>query len=64
MVHAALGDTEAALACIDQVIDQRMNAMVLAIFPAFRPLHADPRFQARLERLGIGHLEPVPARPM
>ena len=64
MVHSALGDTDAALACIDQVIDQRMNAMALAVFPLFRPLHADPRFKARLERLGIGHLEPVPARPI
>jgi serine/threonine-protein kinase len=64
LVHSALGDTDAALAYIDQVIDQRMNAMVLAIFPAFRPLHADARFKARLERLGIGHLEPVPARPI
>jgi DNA-binding winged helix-turn-helix (wHTH) protein/Tfp pilus assembly protein PilF len=53
-VHAVLGEHDAALAFVDEVIAERANALILAVEPALRGLHSDPRFRARLASLGLG----------
>ncbi len=59
-VHAVLGQRDEALVFVDQVIAERANAMILAVEPALRSLHPDPRFLARLARLGLDGV-PLPA---
>jgi tetratricopeptide (TPR) repeat protein len=53
-IHAALGDHDTALDWIDRVIEERVNAPVLATEPLLRNLRADPRFAARIEQIGLG----------
>ena len=60
-IHAALGEDEAALDWIERAIEERYNhAMIIAVDPAFRSLHANPRYRQFLERLG---LDGVPLAP-
>jgi|GEM_PF-5989383 len=61
IIHAALGDHDAALDWIDRVIEERANAMILATEPLLRNLRGDARFVQRLEQIGFGAI--VPAGP-
>jgi DNA-binding winged helix-turn-helix (wHTH) protein/Tfp pilus assembly protein PilF len=63
-IHAALGEDEAALDWIERAIEERYNhAMIIAVDPAFRSLHGNPRFRQILDRLGLGDVPPVPEPP-
>jgi DNA-binding winged helix-turn-helix (wHTH) protein/Flp pilus assembly protein TadD len=55
-IHAALDDRDRALDWIDRVIQERVNAPVLATEPLLRNLRGDPRFVQRLEKTGLGAL--------
>lgn len=60
LVHVGLGQTEQALTLIEQAADQRDNFVCwLASAPYWASLHAEHRFQAILERIGL----PNPAYP-
>jgi DNA-binding winged helix-turn-helix (wHTH) protein/tetratricopeptide (TPR) repeat protein len=51
---AYAGDYELTLRELTQVVDRRdREATNLAVNPAYRPLHRDPRFQALLRRVGL-----------
>ncbi|HET7753890.1 MAG TPA: winged helix-turn-helix domain-containing protein [Anaeromyxobacteraceae bacterium] len=51
---AALGDRDEAFRWLDVALDQRVAYVVfLAVEPALDPLRDDPRFAARLRRLGV-----------
>lgn len=59
-IHAALGEHDAALDCIEQAIEQRYNtAMIIAVDPAFDGLRQYPRFGAMLDRLGLADVRPA-----
>lgn len=54
IVHAALGENEAAFEWLDRAYAERSDFMVwLKVHAAFDPLHADPRFGALLRRVGF-----------
>ena len=51
-VHIALGDTGAALDCLDRAYDERSSMMIsLSSFLWWAPLRAEPRFQALVRRM-------------
>jgi TolB-like protein/DNA-binding winged helix-turn-helix (wHTH) protein/Tfp pilus assembly protein PilF len=53
-VYAALGDANAAFEWIDRAIEERTPRMLqLGIGPAYDRIRDDPRFAARLERIGL-----------
>ena len=54
MIHAALGDYDAALEWVDRVIEERVNTGFIAFEPLLRGLRKDPRVIERLERIGLG----------
>ena len=57
-VHTALGDTDQAMEELQQAYEERTGLMVyLKVEPIWDPLHADPRFQALLQRMNF------PAQP-
>ncbi len=54
MIHAGLGDTERAFAELDSAYAERPWAMLLLrVDPAFDGLHADPRFERLVKRVGL-----------
>jgi DNA-binding winged helix-turn-helix (wHTH) protein/TolB-like protein/tetratricopeptide (TPR) repeat protein len=57
LIHAALGDHEAAFDWLERAMQDRSTLLVfLAREPMLEALHADPRFQALVDRVGIfGH---------
>lgn len=53
-VHAALGDSDEALACLDRLIQERhTDVYALAIDPRLDPLRRDPRFERLLRDAGM-----------
>lgn len=54
ILHAALGETEAALAQLARACDERSFNLPRALRdPAFDPLRADPRFRRVVARVGV-----------
>lgn len=54
LVHAALGEREAAFAALDSAVTERTNWVVwLARDARWDPLRADPRFARLLQRVGL-----------
>ena len=56
MIHAALGDLDAALACLHQSAgspDSWDSLYYIKVFPWLDPLRQDPRFQEILDRMEI-----------
>jgi tetratricopeptide (TPR) repeat protein len=54
LVHAALGDADRALACLDEAIRQHETDLpYLGVDPLFDPIRADSRFAALVARIGI-----------
>jgi len=52
---AWLGETEGALTELEASCELRNpNLLYTAVDPAFRGLHAQPRFQAVLRKMGLG----------
>jgi adenylate cyclase len=56
-VFAALGGTDSAFDWLARAVEERSNwALFTGIDPKFDQLHADPRFQALLQKLGLSSL--------
>lgn len=54
MIHARLGDADAALAWLDRAAHERdMNFVCTPLDRTASPLRADPRFAALLKRHGL-----------
>ncbi|MFC1660550.1 hypothetical protein ACFL3S_03650 [Gemmatimonadota bacterium] len=55
--YAALGDLDAAFRWMERGIEvQAWSAAFLGVTPLADPLRDDPRYQAILDRIGLGHL--------
>jgi serine/threonine-protein kinase len=55
VIHAALDERDLALDLLTRAVDERTwLASLLKVAPTFDPLRADPRFQALVERVGLG----------
>jgi len=52
-VYAGLGERARALDWLERSVGREMYAVYLDIDPTFRSLHAEPRFQALLKKLGL-----------
>ncbi|MFY9611822.1 MAG: tetratricopeptide repeat protein, partial [Blastocatellia bacterium] len=53
-IHATLGETDAALALLDQAYEARDPSLIdLKVDPMFDPLRSDPRFTMLLRRMGL-----------
>ena len=52
-IYVALGDREQALDWLDRTVATSVYRVYLAIDPAFRSLHAEPRFRALLTEVGL-----------
>jgi tetratricopeptide (TPR) repeat protein len=52
-VYMGLGKREETLTWLERAADLRGFMMNLAIDPTFKPLHAEPRFQALLRKIGL-----------
>ncbi len=60
MVHAALGDTDRAFEWLGRAHQDRdCNLLYLTAIPRVTGLHEDPRFDALLHDIGLGHLAGV-----
>lgn len=58
LMHAELGEMDVAFAHLDRAIDMRDPSLVhLAVAPQWDALRADPRFAARLDRLGLTRID-------
>jgi hypothetical protein len=56
--YAALGDTEEAFSWLERSIeDESPLTAYLGATPLADPLWEDPRYQALLNRIGLGHLK-------
>ena len=54
MIYAALGDTENTFLWLERAMEDRSTLIdFLAQDPMFDALHADPRFAALVQRIGI-----------
>jgi TolB-like protein/DNA-binding winged helix-turn-helix (wHTH) protein/Tfp pilus assembly protein PilF len=53
MVYAAVGEKTQAMTWLERGYDERFNPGVL-LRPGFDPLRGDPRFQAMVNRVGLG----------
>jgi len=54
LIHLALGDHDAAFACLDQAIDERSgNVPTFYLNPRLAVLRGDPRFERLRRRLGV-----------
>jgi DNA-binding winged helix-turn-helix (wHTH) protein/tetratricopeptide (TPR) repeat protein len=57
LVHAALGDREAALRALEQAVEDRSRFVAfLGVWPAFAPIRREPRYERLLEGIGLGAL--------
>ena len=55
LVYASLGEDEKAFETLEQAVDERCWTLVfLNVDPTFDELRAEPRFQALVERVGVG----------
>jgi hypothetical protein len=56
LLHAALGDTEKALASLETAYEARdLQLQYLGVHPGYDPLRADPRFQDLVKRVGLSN---------
>ncbi|HEU4827821.1 MAG TPA: protein kinase [Gemmatimonadales bacterium] len=54
MAYAALGDRDAAFALLERSFRERSSFLAgIGVTPALAPLHADPRWAALLQRMGL-----------
>ena len=54
VIHAGLGDRDAAFAWLEKSYEERSNWMaLLKVGRRLQPLHGDPRFRSLLERVGF-----------
>ena len=53
VVHAALGDDDAAFEWLEKAVEERSTAALIPVDPAFESLSADPRFGEFLARFGV-----------
>jgi hypothetical protein len=52
---AHAGDTPRALQWLERAASRRVDQLIFAaVHPAFKDLHGEPRFEAILERIGLG----------
>ncbi len=51
---AALGETEAALDEFERSVDEHEQFTAFPLFPGYDPIRREPRFNAVLERMGLG----------
>lgn len=59
--HAALGESDVALDCLEAAFEERIGALVfLAIDRRFAPLHGKPRFERLRDRIGLPKVGPAP----
>ena len=65
LIHAALADTENAFLWLERALQDRSTLInFLALDPMLEGLHADPRFTALVQRVGIhGRTLPGPLHP-
>ncbi len=55
LVHAALGDRDAAFGCLEKSFQKKAEALsTLKVDPKADPLRSDPRFASLLRRVGLG----------
>jgi serine/threonine protein kinase len=55
IIDCYLGETDAALHHVESMLDNHLGACVfLAVDPALAPLRGHPRYQAALNRIGVG----------
>ena len=52
-IYTGLGETDRALDLLEQAVEERTVITSIKIHPAYAPLHAEPRFQALLEKMGL-----------
>ena len=53
--YLALGDKEQALTWLAATLKPRCpSAIYITVDPAYEPLHADPRFAALVNKMGLG----------
>ena len=53
-IHVALGDTEQAFQLLERAYNENSFHLVyINVWPQFRPLKSDPRFQGLVKRLGL-----------
>ena len=54
MGYAALGDRDAAFACLDKALNARSAGLIFVhVDPAYAPLRSDPRLGALAQRIGV-----------
>lgn len=54
-IYLALGARDAALSWLERAYEERDTTLaLLKIYPAYDPVRSDPRFQAVLEKIGLG----------
>ncbi len=54
VVHVALGEKDEAFKWLDRAYEEHSGSLqAIAVRPAFRPLHSDPRYAAILKRMGL-----------
>ncbi|NIP57179.1 MAG: hypothetical protein GWO00_03975 [Gemmatimonadetes bacterium] len=57
MIHAGLGDLDAAFELLDEAVEERDGGLLfLAATPRVPGFQEDPRFGRTLRRIGLGHL--------
>jgi len=52
-VYVGLGEKAEALTWLERAAEARAYMLYLAVEPVFRPLHAEPRFQKLLQKIGL-----------
>jgi TolB-like protein len=51
--YAAIGDEKAALDWLDKAVEERATMQAIRVDPALASLHANPRFEAIVKRVGV-----------
>ena len=57
IIHAALGEIDTALECLERAVERRFNPIYLLRLDPFHVLRNEPRFRSCLQRVGL----PLPA---
>ena len=53
IIHAALGEIDTALECLERAVDRRFNPIYLLRLDPFHVLRNEPRFRSCLQRVGL-----------